>query len=236
MATQLPRPTTALVLAGGKGERLRPLTDSRPKPMVEVNGVPIVEHHLRWLSANGVRRAVLLTGYLHEVIDDYFAVPRVDGLTVDCIAEERPLGRGGALRRGFELAGIAEETVIATNGDVLTDQAIAPMVELHHRMGAAVTLMLTQMSSPYGVVWAADDGRVMGFDEKPLLPYWINAGVYVVATDTFAQFPEEGDHETSTFPALAAAGRIVALRSVAFWRSVESAKELREVTEYFMAR
>ena len=114
---------TAFVLAGGKGERLRPLTDDRPKPMVEVAGAPILVHHLRWLRENGIERAVILTGYMHEVIDAYFSEPRIDGLTVDCIAEDRPLGRGGAFKNGFERSGCTDTLVIATNGDVLNEPA-----------------------------------------------------------------------------------------------------------------
>ena len=136
---------TALVLAGGKGERLRPLTDDRPKPMALVNGMPILEHHLRWLRANGVERAVLLVGYLQDVVREYFAKDRIEGLAVECVGEDRPLGRGGAFRNGFEQAGITDATVVATNGDVLTDQPLGPLMDLHLRTEALATLLLTQM-------------------------------------------------------------------------------------------
>ena len=226
---------TALVLAGGKGERLRPLTDDRPKPMVPVNGVPIIEHHLRWLRENGIARAILLTGYRHDVIDAYFASPRIDGLHVETVVEEHPLGRGGAFRNGFEQAGIADGLVVGTNGDVLTDQPLEPLVELHERTGALATLMLTRALSPFGVVDVDDRGLVRGFVEKPRLDHWINAGVYILSAEAFARFPAEGDHETSTFPQLAEAGRLAAYRSECYWRSGESAKDLREVGEYLAA-
>ena len=224
-------PTTALVLAGGKGERLRPLTDDRPKPMVEVGGAPILVHHLTWLRDNGIERAVLLTGYLHEVIGEFFASPRIDGLTVDCVAEESPLGRGGAFRNGLEEAGITDDLVVATNGDVITDQSIAPMFELHRSRSAAATLLVVRMVSPLGIVDVDDDGRVARFAEKPPLPYWINAGVYLLESSVIRRFPAVGDHETTTFPELVEQGRMAALRSDAFWRSIESPKDLREVGE-----
>ena len=104
--------------------------------MVEINGRPIVEHHLAWLRANGIERVFLLTGYMHEVIAEHFSVPRVDGLDVRCIAEASPLGRGGAYKNGYREAGLSDPTVIATNGDVLTDQPIAPLVEVHERAEA----------------------------------------------------------------------------------------------------
>lgn len=224
-------PTTALVLAGGKGERLRPLTDDRPKPMVEVAGAPILVHHLTWLRDNGITRAVLLTGYLHEVIHDYFAGPRIDGLTVDCVAEDQPLGRGGAFRNGFEQAGVTDDVVVATNGDVITDQPLVPMFDLHRSRSAAVTILVAQLQSPYGIVDMADDGMVSGFVEKPLLPYWLNAGVYVLDSSVIRQFPVVGDHETTTFPELVKQGRVAALRCEGFWSSVESPKDLREAGE-----
>jgi NDP-sugar pyrophosphorylase family protein len=233
--TERKAPKTALVLAGGKGERLRPLTDDRPKPMVEAAGTPILVHHLRWLRDNGVERAVVLTGYLHEVVEAYFATPQVDGLTVECIAEERPLGRGGAFRNGFTQAGITDDLLVATNGDVITDQPLAEMLELHQRANALATLLLVQMVSPYGVVDVDDAGVVKSFVEKPTLPLWINGGVYLVDATVFARFPEVGDHETSTFPTLAEEGRIAALKSTAYWTSVESVKDLREVVEKLAA-
>ena len=227
----IPTVKTAFVLAGGKGERLQPLTDDRPKPMVEVAGAPILVHHLRWLRANGIERAVVLTGYMHEVIHAYFSVPRIDDLTVDCIAEDHPLGRGGAFRNGFEQSGCTESLVIATNGDVITDEPIGPIADLHSTSGALVTMLLTQLVSPYGIVGVDDAGRVDSFVEKPPLPYWINAGVYIINSSVFAGFPVEGDHETSTFPELAEQGQIAGFRSTQFWSSVESPKDLREAND-----
>ena len=225
------QPTTALVLAGGRGERLWPLTQDRPKPMVEINGRPIVEHHLAWLRANGIERAFLLTGYMHEVIAEHFAAPRIDGLDVCCIAEASPLGRAGAYKNGYHEAGISDAAVIATNGDVLTDQPLAPLVEAHERAEALATVMLTPMISPFGIV-ETEGGLVTGFKEKPPLPYWINAGVYVLTREAIARFPGLGDHETSTFPALASEGRLAAFESGAYWKSVESQKDLREAGEH----
>jgi len=204
--------------------------------MIELAGAPILEHHLRWLREQGVERAILLTGYLHQVVSSYFAEPRVEGLRVECVVEERPLGRGGAFRRGFEEAQINDHVVVATNGDVLTDQALAPMADAHTRAGAAATILLTQMVSPYGIVDVGDDGLVRAFEEKPKLPHWINGGVYLLDASVFAEFPEEGDHETASFPRLAAEGRLAAFRSEAPWHSVDSQKDLREAEEYLVAR
>ena len=181
-----------------------------------------------------MERAVLLAGYLGNVIEEYFFVPRVAGLHVECVHEERPLGRGGAFKNGYQRAGEGSAIVIATNGDVLTDQPLLPMLELHASSGALATVMVTPMLSPYGVVDVDGNSKVEGFREKPVLPYWINAGVYVLSAEVLERFPEVGDHETELFPTLAQEGSIAAYRSEAYWRSVETAKDLREV-EGFLA-
>ena len=223
---------TAFVLAGGKGERLRPLTDKRPKPMVEVNGAPLVHHHLQWLRDNGIERAFLLTGYQHHVVSKYFDVPRIEGLAVRCIAEDSPLGRGGAFRNGLNHADIEDQLIIGTNGDVITDQALDPIAIFHAQRRPRATVMLTPMVSPYGTVSLDENGMIIGFLEKPTLPLWINAGVYVLDRALVSEFPAQGDHEVSTFPALAESGQLAGFQSLSYWRSVESMKDVRDVAEY----
>ena len=217
------------MLAGGAGERLRPLTDDRPKPMVTINGRPLLEYHLHWLRHNGVQRAILLVGYKQEAVKAYFSEHRLPGLTVECVGEPHSLGRGGALRHGFEQAGVTDKLVVATNGDVISDQPLAPLAELHQETGALATVMLTQMVSPYGIVEVDEENKVLRFQEKPSLPHWINAGAYVLSKSLMSRFPQVGDHEATLFPELAAEGRIAGYRSHAYWRSVETAKDLRQV-------
>jgi NDP-sugar pyrophosphorylase family protein len=223
---------TALVLAGGRGERLRPLTENIPKPMVPILGRPLLEYHLHWLRSQGIERAVLLVGYKQEVVREHFRVPRIEGLSVECAGEEHPLGRGGALRHGFEQASLSDDVLVATNGDIVTDQPLGPLLQLHEATGALATVMLTGMVSPYGIVEVNDAGRITSFSEKPGLPYFINAGAYILSGSVMARFPQEGDHETGLFPQLAGEGRIAGFRSDAFWRSVETQKDLREVEQF----
>jgi NDP-sugar pyrophosphorylase family protein len=199
--------------------------------MVLVDGRPILEHHLRWLRANGITKAILLTGYLHEVVEDYFATPRIDGLTTECVAEVSPLGRGGAFKNGYREAGLTDSHVIATNGDVLTSQSLHALLSTHHSTEALATIMLTPMVSPFGVVDLEGD-LVTSFSEKPMLPYWINAGVYVLSAEAIHQFPSVGDHETDVFPALADERRLAAVKSHSYWKSIESPKDLRDAEAY----
>jgi NDP-sugar pyrophosphorylase family protein len=218
----------ALIIAGGEGERLRPLTSDRPKPMIEVAGTPILEYQVRWLAREGVSDAVLLCGYKADVIQRHFGDGSRFGLRTHYSLEELPLGRGGALKLGAQLLPPDEDVVIALNGDILTDQPLAPMLHYHRRKHAAATVMLTRLRSPYGITRIDRSGRITAFDEKPLLREWINAGLYVVSREFLRRLPDRGDHETTTFPQLVAEGRLFGYRSDAYWRTVDTFKDLTQ--------
>ena len=231
---RIPATMYALILAGGKGERLRPLTDTIPKPMALVNGHPILAHQVDWLREAGVTDVVFLIGYLGELVENYFRDGAKFGIRAHYSHEERPLGRGGALRCGLQMLPNGEEPVIATNGDVVTDADIGELlVEFDKRTNASRTHMATiltvPMVSPYGIVETDSGGRVRQFQEKVTLPYAINGGVYVLNRAIEPLLPEIGDHETTTFPGLAGAGRMSAVQTDRFWRSVDSFKDLSEV-------
>lgn len=218
----------ALIIAGGEGERLRPLTSDRPKAMIAVAGRPIIERQLEWLRGGGVTNAVILCGYRADVLQGHIGDGRHFGLKVDYSIETEPLGRGGALRQGYELVPEDEALVVACNGDILTNQPLADLVRYHQRKRSAATVMLAPLRSPFGIVDVERNGRISEFREKPALPYWINAGIYVLGPEFFRRLPVKGDHETTTFPALAAEGTLFGFKSRAYWRPVDSIKDLNE--------
>ncbi|MEO8457975.1 MAG: nucleotidyltransferase family protein [Chloroflexota bacterium] len=218
----------ALIIAGGQGERLRPLTDDRPKNMVEVAGKTIAERQIEWLKEGGVTDVVFLCRYKAEVLQDYLGDGTKFGVRVQYSLEDEPLGRGGALKQGFPLVPKDEPYIIACNSDILTNQPLSELIEYHESKGAVATIMLSPLRSPYGIVNVADDGRVEAFREKPILPYWVNAGVYVLTREFFPLLPDKGDHETTAFPALAAQNKLFALKSEAYWRPVDSIKDRSE--------
>ena len=220
-----------MVLAGGRGERLRPYTEDRPKPMVEVSGAPILAHQLEWLKRGGVTDVIILCGYLHQVIMDYFGDGRDHGLRIQYSIEDEPLGRGGAFRMGLGLVPEGEGLVIGTNGDNLNTQPLQPMLESHRASNAMVTVMLTPLVSPYGIATLAESGQIIGFEEKPVLPHWLNAGVYIISKESFDLFPSKGDHEQSTFPQLAKEGKLWSFKSTAYWRAVDTVKDLTEASQ-----
>lgn len=218
----------ALIIAGGEGERLRPLTSDRPKPMLAVAGKPILEHQVEWLRGQGVSDIVMCCGYRYQAIEEHFGDGSRWGLRIHYSVEREPLGRGGALKQGYELLPPGEEAVIGLNGDVLTDQPLAPMLGYHRRKGGAATVMLVRLRSPFGIVQLERGGRIRAFAEKPRLPHWMNAGIYVLSPGFFQRLPDKGDHETTTFPELAAEGQLFGFRSQAYWRTIDTVKDLSE--------
>ncbi|MCZ6539045.1 MAG: nucleotidyltransferase family protein, partial [Chloroflexi bacterium] len=221
----------ALSIAGGRGERLRPLTDNRPKPMVEINGKPIIGYHVDWMRAQGVTDVVFLCGYMGQMIQDYFGDGSKHGITAHYSFEESPLGRGGAIKQGFAMVPNDAGYVLVTNGDVITNQPLAPIVELHEKTGAMGTMMLVPYPSQYGVVEADDQDIVTRFIEKGRLPFWINAGVYLFDRQIESLLPDIGDHETTTFQDLANQGRLSAYRTDLACTSIESPKDLSYITD-----
>lgn len=227
----------ALILAGGQGERLRPLTDTLPKPMVPVCGKPILAHQVAWLKSADVTDVVFLAGYRWEAIQDYFGDGQAFGIRAHYSLEDTPLGRGGAIRKGIPLVPDGEESMVVLNGDVITFERLDAILQRHQTSKNAnsfhlATIMVVPMVSPYGLVDMDASDQVVGFREKVEMPHWINAGVYVLERRIFPELPEIGDHENDTFPRLASSGQISAYRSREFWRSIDSFKDLREAEEY----
>src|SRR3990172_1130104 len=170
----------AILLAGGKGERLRPYTNDRPKGMVEVMGIPILGYQMQWLRSNGVEEVYISCGYLHHVIEDYFGDGARWGMRIRYVVEDTPLGRGGGLKKAMQAVDGMSDWIIAANGDVITTLDLRAMTAAHEHSGALATVLLTPFFSPYGIVDIGDNDRVLGFKEKPELPFWINAGIYVL--------------------------------------------------------
>ncbi len=226
----------ALILAGGKGERLRPLTDTVPKPMVPVCGKPILEHQIEWLKVGGVTDIVFLCGYRSDVIQDHFGDGRGFGINTQYSVENSPLGRGGAIKAGFTNVPVEENTVAVVNGDVIAEEPLDQLILFHRNRKLAnpshlATIMVVPMISPYGLVDIDLSDTITGFREKVEMDHWINAGVYLFERSIVDELPDLGDHETATFPRLATAGSLAAMKSSQFWQSVDSFKDLREAEE-----
>jgi NDP-sugar pyrophosphorylase family protein len=232
--------TQAIILAGGRGERLRPYTDDRPKPMVEVNGTPLIAYSLGWLIEYGVKSIVLSCGYRWELLQATLEDGARWGLDLRYAVEPEPLGRGGGIRFAMEYLQATNEIdnhspVVVGNGDNLVDIDLRAMLQRHAESGATATVALAPLVSARGIVETDDRDRIVRFREKPELPHWINAGVYVFNREMADLLPVKGDHEEELFPRLAAEGRLYAYKTRELWRTVDTAKDLIEITRELQA-
>ncbi len=221
-------PLEAILLVGGQGTRLRPLTLSAPKPLLPTAGVPFLAHVLARVAAGGVTHVVLATCYKAEMFASAFGDGSAFGLSVDYVAEQVPLGTGGGIRNAARsLRGGGGDPVVVLNSDVLSGHDLAAQVDLHRKADAAVTLHLVEVADPsrFGCVPTDSSGRVTAFLEKTPDPVTsqINAGCYVFRRDVIDAIPagRPVSVERETFPALIAAGQpVVGYLESAYWLDV----------------
>jgi NDP-sugar pyrophosphorylase family protein len=220
----------AIILAGGKAERLGDAARGLPKALVPVAGKPLLAHQAQLLVRAGVERLIVsCAAGKGALFEEHLADP---GLEVGIVEEPEPLGRGGGLRYAATARREAGD-VFALNGDELVDVDLSALLAAHQTRARAATITLVPLRSPFGIVELDDeDDAVRGFQEAPSLPYWVSCGVYVLGEEALARLPERGDHETSTFPELAATGRLGGFRHEGVWLTVNTPKDLRRCEEY----
>jgi NDP-sugar pyrophosphorylase family protein len=222
----------AIVLAGGKAERLGEAAGGRPKSLVRVGDSPLLAYQVALLVRAGVDRVVVSCaagqGGLFE--------EELSGLNAEIVPveEPEPLGRGGGLRYACAVRR-DEGDVYALNGDELVDLDLRELAEQHAASDAAATITVVPLESHLGIVDLDADDTVLGFREKPRLPHWVSCGVYVLGREALERLPERGDHETTTFPALAAERKLRAFRHEGVWLTVNTPKDLRTAAEHVAA-
>ena len=202
-------PSKAVLLVGGRGTRLMPLTDKTPKGMLEVQGKTIIEHLFDLLKKYGIRDVVLSTGYLKEKIRGYFQDGIRFGMNITYVEENEPLGTAGPLKLAKKYL---KDSFIVSNGDELKNINIPRMFRLHKRKNALATIALTTVDDPshYGVA-RLDGSRIIEFVEKPLNPpsNLINAGFYILEPEVIDMVPDRFSMlENDVFPKLAKMGRL----------------------------
>jgi len=222
----------AVVLAGGKAERMGDATAGRPKSLVEVGGKPLLAWQIGRLRNAGVDRVIISCSAGQE--PDFDEGLAGLGVEIVCAGETERLGRGGAIR--FAAASRSESgELFAMNGDELVDVDFAALLAQHRASGAAATVTVAQPPSQFGQVDLTDDDVVTGFHEVSRVPYWVNCGIYVLSPAAIERFPEKGDHETTIFPQLAEERSLRAYRHTGLWLTVNTPKELRRADEHVTA-
>jgi NDP-sugar pyrophosphorylase family protein len=222
----------AILLAGGKAERLGDAAGGHPKALVEIGGRPLAAYQVEQLAAAGVTRVIVSCAAGQEEVFERELGEL--GPEVVAVGEPEPLGRGGGVRFAAQ-ARNESGAVYVLNGDELIDVELAALAAAHRGHGGAATIVVAPLPVAFGVVELDGEDRVQGFDETPELPYWANAGVYVLEEEAIERFPEKGDHERTTFPELAAEGRLFAYRHEGVWLTVNTPKDLRVADDHFRA-
>ncbi len=225
----------ALILAGGEGTRLRPLTSTMPKPVVPLVGQPFISHMLEWLRRHGVDEAILSCGFMAEGIRSVLGDGSALGIALHYVEEPQPLGTGGALKFAEELL---QERFFMLNGDVLTDIDLSAQLRQHERTGARATLALVPVEDPsaFGLVRCGADMAVSEFVEKPrpdeIDTNLINAGAYIVERDVLADMPPAGTRlsiERDVFPALVQRG-LFGYEASGYWLDIGTPQRYLQAT------
>ena len=222
----------AIILAGGKAERMGDATGGRPKALVDVAGKPLAAYQVARLAQAGVGR-VIISCALEQ--GEHFERD-LAGIGPEIVVAEEPerFGRGGGIKFAAQLRR-EDGDVFALNGDELVAVDFAALLVRHREAGGAGTVAVARPKSPFGVVELGSGDVVTGFSEGGHIPYWVSCGIYVLSAEAVDRFPDRGDHETTTFPELAGEGRLFAYRHEGLWLTVNTPKELRAAGEHVAA-
>jgi NDP-sugar pyrophosphorylase family protein len=222
---------TVVVLAGGPGERLKPLTENLPKGMIEICGKPLLQWIVEWLRDNKIRQIVLGVAYMKEKIIDYFG----DGSGFNVDIKYSVHSMEGGTGEGFRLAisrHISQNDFFAFNGDQITDLNLDDLADFHEKHNSVATIAVTNPHCPYGHVQVNEKYEAIGFTEKPFCPNALcNTGIYVFNREILRYLPERGDVEKTTFVTLAKSRQLKTYPFNGFFVTVNTYKDLVEAEE-----
>ena len=225
--------TVGMILCGGMGKRLRPVTETVPKPLIEINdNYTILDKQLFDFKNAGVDEVYLLTGFLHEKIEERYG-NEYHGVKIHYVIEDEPLGTLNAIRLGMEAIS-GDKQCIIRNGDIVSDVNIKAMIEYGVKSSLPVIMFVTQMQSPYGIVEMNGD-RLVSFREKPVLEdYYINGGIYFTKSKIdFGEF-KTGDIEKIYFPTIAKENKLGYFKENGiYWVAVDTYKDLEAVKKEY---
>lgn len=223
------KPKIALILAGGKGERFKPITHEIPKPMIPLNGKPLIEHTMDLLKKYGIKDVIISLGYLGDKVKEYFGNGARFGLSITYIEEKSPLGTAGPLRMAKPLI---RSTFLVCNADELKEIDLVDMFIFHKENHAKATIALTTVKNPseYGVA-RLNGNKIIEFIEKPKNPptNLINAGLYIMEPEVIDLIPEGyAMLETDVFPKIAKAGKLFGYSFSGYWKPVGNLTQYNE--------
>ena len=211
----------AIILAGGRGKRLKPVTDYVPKPLIPLDNIPIIEWQIRYLKKFAIKTIIICTGYKTEQIENYLKIKNNFGIKIIFSKEKIPLGTAGAIKQAAKH--IKEKSFFVLNGDVITNINIRKLQKKQNSIAAI------PLKTKFGIMEIKDD-KVSKFSEKKEISnLWMNAGLYHLTKNLVKDLPKKGDIEKTTFPNYAKKGKLNHIKfKGAFWHSIDSHKDIEE--------
>lgn len=212
----------AIILAGGKGKRLRPMTDYVPKPLIPINNTPIIEWQIKYLKRFGVNEVIICTGYKTEMIENYLKMKNL-GVKINFSIEKTPLGTGGAIKKATKL--IKEKSFFVINGDIITN------IDLKKLSKKSNSIAAIEVRTKFGIL-DINENKIKKFKEKKeISDVWMNAGLYHLEKEMIKDLPSKGDIEKTTFPNYAKNEKLstVIFKNVK-WFSIDSFKDMEEAS------
>ncbi len=211
----------AVILAGGKGTRLKPITDYVPKPLVPLNNIPIIEWQIRYLKKFGITDFVICSGYMTDQLENYLAHKQNFGCKIKHSIEKKPLGTGGAIKNASKH--IKEKSFLVLNGDIITT------IDVRELFKKPNSIALVELRTKFGTVDLSDNAIIEFREKKPISNVWMNAGIYHLDKKTLDDIPSNGSIEEVTFRKYAKAKKLAGIKfKDSFWFSIDSHKDLEE--------
>ena len=210
----------AIILAGGRGKRLRPITDYVPKPLIPIKNIPIIEWQIKYLKKFGISEVIICSGYKTEMIENYLKNKKL-GIKITFSIENKPLGTGGAIKKAGKK--IKDKSFIVINGDIITN------IDLEKLMKKENSIASIQLKTNFGIL-QTDENKIIKFDEKKEIKnIWMNAGIYHLNKESIKELPNVGDIEKTLFPDYAKKEKLSTIKFTnSKWYSVDSFKDMEE--------
>jgi NDP-sugar pyrophosphorylase family protein len=210
----------AIILAGGRGKRLRPITDYVPKPLIPIKNIPIIEWQIKYLKKFGISEIIVCSGYKTKMIENYLNNQKL-GIKITFSVEDKPLGTGGAIKKAGKK--IKDESFLVINGDTITNIDLKKLIKKNN------TIASIQLKTKFGIL-QTDGNKIIKFDEKKeITELWMNAGIYHLNKETLKELPTIGDIEKTLFPDYAKKEKLTTIKFTnSKWYSIDSFKDMEE--------
>ena len=210
----------AIILAGGRGKRLRPITDYVPKPLIPIKNIPIIEWQIKYLKKFGISEIIVCSGYKTKMIENYLNNKKL-GIKITFSVEDKPLGTGGAIKKAGKK--IKDKSFLVINGDIITNIDLKKLIKKNNAIAAI------QLRTKFGIL-QTDKNKIIKFDEKKEIEnLWMNAGIYHLNKETLKELPTVGDIEKTLFPDYAKKEKLTTIKFTnSKWYSIDSFKDMEE--------